>query len=373
LRATLGYNRALDGLRALAVAAVIADHAGYLIVGSYGVIVFFVVSGYLITGLLLTEHESTGRIGIRSFYRRRWARLAPALLVIVAVTLVWVLAIGVSVSKWIAGLIGALTYTTNFVEVTGAQTHISSYYEWSWSLAIEEQFYLVWPVLMIVVLYFGRRWGRALLASVAVGVIVLAWVIRAGMVNSPAQSQRLSFSFESHMDAIALGAVLAIVTVGFQCGRWLRVVTTVAATLAAFELFQAVDGYRPIVPLFAQDARAYAQVSVLCVVLVAALVSAPSGPLARLLAWGPLVHLGRLSYGLYLWNMLFMNGFNELFGHKPVHAGWAGLLWLAALIGVAEASYRYVETPLRRRWAHRPERTDVPAAQPRTWELATVR
>ena len=87
-RATLGYNRALDGLRAFAVAAVVAEHAGYTIAGlpvqgSFGVCVFFVISGFLITGLLLAEHERTGRIGVRAFYRRRWARLMPALATVV--------------------------------------------------------------------------------------------------------------------------------------------------------------------------------------------------------------------------------------------------------------------------------------------------
>jgi peptidoglycan/LPS O-acetylase OafA/YrhL len=124
--------------------------------------------------------------------------------------------------------------------------------------------------------------------------------------------------------------------------------------------------------MFAQDPRAYGQVALLCVVLVAALVVAPSWPLARLLSWTPLVYLGRLSYGLYLWNMLFMNGFNQVFGHKPIHAGWGGLLWVAVLVGVADVSYRFVETPLRRRWAHRPEASVPPGVEVRRPELATA-
>ena len=360
MRRTLGYNRALDGLRAAAVAVVICDHAGLPAVGTYGVVVFFVISGYLITGLLLAEHGSTGTLSIRDFYRRRFARLAPALLLVVGVTVAWVIGIGLSVSNWFAGLVGALTYTTDFIEQTALQPHISTYFEWSWSLAIEEQFYLVWPVLMIVLLAFGGRWGRTWLASFAGAVVVLAWLSRADMAGVQSAQQSVSFAFRTHMDAIALGAILAIVTAGRRFGRIARHTAGAVAVLAFVTLGVLMDGSLKILPLYSGDARGYGQVALLCLVIVAGLVIAPSGVLARFLGWGPFVHLGRLSYGLYLWNMLFMNGFNQLFGHKPTDAGWAGLLWLLALVATAEASYRWVETPLRKRWAHRPE----PAAQP---------
>jgi peptidoglycan/LPS O-acetylase OafA/YrhL len=360
MRRTLGYNRALDGLRAAAVGVVICDHAGLPAVGTYGVVVFFVISGYLITGLLLAEHGSTGTLSIRDFYRRRFARLAPALLLVVGVTVAWVIGIGLSVSNWIAGLVGALTYTTDFIEQTALQPHISTYFEWSWSLAIEEQFYLVWPVLMIVLLAFGGRWGRTWLASFAGAVVVLAWLSRADMAGVQSAQQSVSFAFRTHMDAIALGAILAIVTAGRVFGRLARHLAGTVAVLAFVTLGVLMDGSLKILPLYSGDARGYGQVALICLVIVAGLVIAPSGVLARFLGWRPFVHLGQLSYGLYLWNMLFMNGFNQLFGHKPTDAGWAGLLWLLALVGTAEASYRWVETPLRKRWAHRPE----PAAQP---------
>jgi peptidoglycan/LPS O-acetylase OafA/YrhL len=359
LPATLGYNRALDGLRALAVGAVIAQHAGFDVGGFYGVTVFFVISGYLITALLLAEHANSGRIGVRAFYRRRWARLAPALFVVVGVSVIWLLAIGVPVSTWIAGPIGALTYSTDILEVTSVVPHISNYFEWSWSLAIEEQFYLLWPVIMIVLLSIGRRVGTRLLLVVSLGVVVLAWVQRAAMVRSGAAPGRVNFAFDTHMDAIAVGAVLAIVVAGRTFGRLTRTAVGLAGLIAILALGSIIRA-QTVTRWFDTDANAYGEVTLICLVVVAAVVIAPSGPLSRILAWAPLAHLGKLSYGLYLWNMLVRNVFLKYAGHKPAHTGWAGIMWLATLIVVAELSYRLVETPLRRRWAHRPDRAAAP-------------
>jgi peptidoglycan/LPS O-acetylase OafA/YrhL len=351
MRRTLGYNPALDGLRAAAVAAVIADHSGWGVVGTYGVVIFFVISGYLITGLLLVERESTGRLAVGAFYRRRFARLAPALILVLGVTVAWVLAIGLSVRNWIAGLVGALTYTTDLIEQSSLQPHISTYFEWSWSLAIEEQFYLVWPVLLVVLLSFGRRLGRGLLVGFAVCVVGLAWFSRAQLLAAHASTQTIGFAFRTHMDAIALGAIIAVVTAGRSFSPLVRRLSGPVGGAAALALGLMLFDRLPA--LFGDDARGYGQVALLCAVLVATLVIGPSGRLGRAFGCAPLVHLGRLSYGLYLWNMLFMNGFHQLFGLKPVHAGWAGVVWLAALLAVCEASYRWVETPLRRRLARR--------------------
>jgi hypothetical protein len=132
------------------VAAVVAQHFSYGVIGFYGVSVFFVLSGYLITSLLLAEREQTGTISLRGFYRRRFARLSPALVVVVTATFVWVLTTGEPVRQWFAGFIGSLTYSTDIIELTPWQHHIGADFEWSWSLAVEEQFYLLWPALILV-------------------------------------------------------------------------------------------------------------------------------------------------------------------------------------------------------------------------------
>lgn len=355
---TVSYNPALDGLRALAVAGVLADHAGFGLAGFYGVTAFFVVSGYLITALLLAERARTGGIGMRAFYRRRFARLAPALLLVLGCTVAWLAITLTPPREWWAGLVGALTYSTNFLDASALQPHVSSYFEYTWSLGIEEQFYLLWPVLLVGVLALGRRWGRRVLLLICAAVIAGAWLSRAAMAVGNPSPQRVNFSFDSHMDAIALGAVIAILLGERRAGRAGSRVADVVGGLALAALCAVVADRALTGLLFARDANGYGQVALLCTVLVTALVLAPRGRLGRLLSWRPLVHLGRLSYGLYLWNMLAGNAFGFVTGEKPAHAGWTGLLWPAVLVGIAEASYRYVEVPLRRRFAHRPPRAN---------------
>ncbi len=144
--------------------AVVAQHFSYPVIGFYGVSVFFVLSGYLITSLLLTEREAKGTVDMRAFYRRRFARLSPALVLAVSAILIWVVATGQPIRTWFAGALGSLSYTTDLIEVRRRckTAPVTSNFEWSWSLAVEEQFYLVWPALILVpVLLYSVRTRRA--------------------------------------------------------------------------------------------------------------------------------------------------------------------------------------------------------------------
>ncbi len=234
-RSGVRYNPALDGLRALAVAAVVIQHAGFEEGGYFGVTVFFVISGYLITGLLLAEQAESGTIALRAFYRRRFARLGPALLVVTVATTAWLIVTAVAFSSWWAGLLGTLTYTTDLLLALPVGQHVGAYFEWSWSLGIEEQFYLLWPVLMIALL--RRRAGRGALAAAAGGVVVLAWVQRARLSHGTPSHARVNFTFDTHMDAIALGALLAIVlTIRPAQSRSVQAVAQALCVLASVAL-----------------------------------------------------------------------------------------------------------------------------------------
>ena len=345
------YNPSLDGLRAFAVVAVVAQHAGFQIAGFYGVTVFFVISGYLITALLLGERERTGTISLRSFYRRRWARLMPALGTVILVSVAWLLAVGEPASRWLAGALGATTYTTDFLEVTPAQPHISSNFEWSWSLAIEEQFYLLWPLLLLTVL--AARLGRRLLGLVCVAVAAGAWADRMFMAAGSPSPQRVNFSFDTHMDAIALGALLAVLTAG-AVPLWARRAAVASGCVGAVGLVAFVLDRSVMQAWWGGDTNGYGLVTLLSLGVVAAAALAPGKGLGAVLGRQPFVHLGKLSYGLYLWNMLTRNVFEHVVGRgRPADAGWSALAWLLALLVVAELSYRFVEVPLRRRWANR--------------------
>jgi peptidoglycan/LPS O-acetylase OafA/YrhL len=360
-RRSLGYNPGLDGLRALAVAGVVVQHAGFEEGGYFGVTVFFVISGYLITGLLLAEHESNGSIGLAAFYRRRFARLAPALLLVTGVITVWLLASGAAFATWWAGLVGTLTYTTDLLLAAPVGSHVGSYFEWSWSLGIEEQFYLFWPLLMIVLLRLRR--GRGWLAGLAMVVVALAWLQRARLSHGHPSHDRINFTFDTHMDAIALGALLAIVLLGRPvASRAVRGGAQLLCLIASLALFAVIRQPWQTEHLTTLDVGGYGQVALLCLVIVGGVVMAPTGPVSRMFATPLLVHVGKLSYGIYLWNQLLAGVCEHLTGHLPSRTGFGLVLYVLALLVVAELSYRYVETPLRRRWAKRPSSAPTPDA-----------
>lgn len=275
------YRPELDGLRALAVAGVLINHA-FLPVGTpsglVGVVAFFVLSGYLITSLLLEEREGTGRVGIRAFYARRVRRLGPGLVILLAfVSVVGLL--GLWRVPWLEGVVRSLFYVGNLSQ--GAQMGPLAQ---TWTLAVEEQFYLVWPVL---VLLGGRR------GVLALGCADLAWTFAVrGALSYP--------------DAIVLGALIAALRVN------VRPLTAVTG-LAVLALLCSVS-----LPLGLQVSAA---------AVAAAAVVAGRTPI------GFLAPMGKRAYEIYLWDFTL----TTLIG-----PGIGGV----AAVGAAELTYR-LTAPLR--------------------------
>ena len=290
----------LDGLRAASILLVLLGHlsgtthfprfpyAGVLAI--FGVRVFFVISGFLITSLLLAEEQRTGTISLRRFYLRRTMRIFPPFYFYVAVVA------ATASFGWIAlrrfDLLAALTYTTNY-------HHERSWYlGHTWSLAVEEQFYLLWPFL---VKYLGSR--RA--TWVAWGAVIGAPLVRIGLlVGAPAFRAGIGETFPTVSDAIATGCLLACYHA--------RIPT--APRLLAFlrrRLFW-------LVPAIALLAAAIPSAKVDCLVgqtitnlgvalLVERVVRFPGDASGRLLNWRPMVFVGVLSYSLYLWQQPFLD------------------------------------------------------------------
>src|SRR5262245_4168116 len=204
----LGYRPALDGLRGIAIALVVGFHAfRWPANGALGVDLFFVLSGFLITTLLLEEHRSFGRIGLRRFYVRRVRRLYPALLLLLLALVAVTLAAGGFPSldsPPAIGVASALTYTANVV-VAASPSHVPAGMVHLWSLAAEEQFYVVWPLLIVLLL----RWrSMRLLATSLVVLLLLAIAYRLRLALAGASIGRLYYGPDTHADSLLVGCAV---------------------------------------------------------------------------------------------------------------------------------------------------------------------
>jgi peptidoglycan/LPS O-acetylase OafA/YrhL len=310
----LGQVPALDGLRGIAILLVFGCHfMGEPLGGAYGVDLFFVLSGFLITTLLLEERSASGRIGLGGFYVRRARRLLPALGAMLICYLGYNAILGHDALGTVAdyGLyFGNIYYVVTHRPDTTGLGHL-------WSLAEEEQFYLLWPVLLLLVVRAKRPlyWVTAL----AVALIVY----RFALILDGASMHRLYRAPDTHSEGLVLGAALAFFRQqGFVAGEWagkLGLALTIPAAVAG--------AWTIGLPVFEIGA----------LLLVAAAVSDTS--LAKGLSVRPLVWIGALSYSLYLWHFPVLWAFH-------VHNR---LLALGVTVLLAWLSYRYIEQPFRRR------------------------
>jgi peptidoglycan/LPS O-acetylase OafA/YrhL len=338
------------------VAAVVAYHLhpGVLPGGFLGVDAFFVLSGFLIASLLIAEIDATGRVGLRAFYLRRIRRLMPAVLLVLTALAVYaaVWAAPAELARlrshglwslaWLAnwGLLVDGTSYTDLVVGASPLRHM-------WSLAIEEQFYLVFPLLMVVAAGLvarrhgttALRWTVGVTALVGAGISAVLMALVAGAGNG---IDRAYFGTDTRAQAILVGVVLAAVLVGRPAvgGRGARLagLAAIPATLALLVLLL-VAGER--------EAWMYQGGFTLAAVCVAAVIAALGNSrwLSRPLSWRPLVGLGLISYGVYLWHWPVMVVLDEQ------RTGQSGLtltaVRLAVTFGAAYVSWRLVEQPIR--------------------------
>jgi len=342
---------ALDGLRGVAVAVVVAFHLGHLRGGWLGVDVFFVLSGFLITALLVRERDERGSIDLVSFWRRRALRLLPALaLVMVAVAAYahwW--ALPRELARLRTDALATLTYSTNWVSVAAHRGYWARYalpspLEHTWSLAIEEQFYLLWPLVVLVVL--GRR-GRArtgrLLAVCAAGAAGLGG-LAVVLFTHGADPSRLYAGTDTRAPALLAGAALAVLVHrhGPVRGRGARRCVALGGVAAAALLAVAMVG------LDGQADLVYQGGLVVCSIAAALVIAAAIQPgrLGAALSARPLRALGTISYGVYLWHWPVIVVVRP--PRVDLH-GWPLLVVrLVLTAGAATASYVVVERPLRR-------------------------
>jgi peptidoglycan/LPS O-acetylase OafA/YrhL len=344
----LGYSRALDGVRGIAITLVVAFHAfGWPGGGTLGVDLFFVLSGFLITTLLLEEQAAKNTIALRAFYARRARRLLPALFVMLTPFLLLALgsaATGSFQTPVFVGLGAAMTYTSNIVvavhpsAVPAGLIHL-------WSLAAEEQFYILWPLLLLVLLRLG---GVRLAVRSLAALLVIAVLYRLQLVWRGAAVDRLYYGPDTHADSLLVGCMFGCYFVRGRLPSWLIAsarakngVGTIALLLvgAAAVLIGGLPAETAYKALLVPTAFAVAAgVLVVCAVL-------GDSPFALVLGLPPLVSLGRISYSLYLWHLPLLVAFAGLhreFGLRTVAA-------VTIAVAAAACSRKFIELRFLRR------------------------
>jgi peptidoglycan/LPS O-acetylase OafA/YrhL len=351
--ARLGYQPALDGIRAVAVVSVVVFHfftrgatGGYL-----GVDMFFVLSGFLITTLLLIEWHNATAIDLRAFWARRARRLLPALLLVLTVVAIWsAFALDAARRSSVRGQgLSALFYSANWYLIFGGESTIGragglAPLFHTWSLAIEEQFYLVWPLVVVFCLW---RWHGSLrpLAIVAVVVSIVS-VVLMPILFVPGDEGRAYLATDTRAHQLLIGALLAMAlrtdSLRARSEQWAPRLAPLAALLIVAAVLLAPG---PETSRFLYDGGSVG--FALCVAVVIAAVMAPNPTwLTRLLAVAPLVWLGRISYGVYLWHVPV----RAMLSNEETGLGgpWLLLARVFATLAIAALSYFLVEMPIRR-------------------------
>jgi peptidoglycan/LPS O-acetylase OafA/YrhL len=334
---SLVYVPELTGLRGVAIGMVLLAHSDTRFPGGFmGVDIFFVLSGYLITTLLVQEFHRWGDVKLTHFYARRLVRLGPALGILLALYALFALAASDNAREHVIAALTAATYTMDWTQALNLGP--DGFLLHTWSLGVEEQFYLLWPVILIAALRYGvTAW------KVIVGLIIAVTIWRGYLVlhtghNDP---ERTYVSFDTRFDTLLVGCLLAVAPL-----QWARRLATRFPTI-------------PLL-IFAMLTLAFAWTSSTMHLVGFPLIAALAGWLTlgamtgnydalvrRFLRWSPVEYLGRISYGVYLW-------------HLPIALALSAQLpkqWLQAFaltcvltVSIAAASYHWVERPILNRW-----------------------
>lgn len=363
---------ALDGLRGFAVLAVVIYHFfGDVIPGGYlGVDVFFVLSGFLITSLLIREKVTTGRVDLKDFWLRRFRRIVPAALV--------VLVVGTAAASLVGGdpavglglqFLGTLLFANNWFQIADSQSYFADsgvqIFAHYWSLSVEEQFYVVWPLLFVVLLaVLARRGytngsGRAM-ASVSFGLAALSFYWMLVNFDENLDPTRVYYGTDTHAFGLLIGAGLAFVLTtasnSADTDSWpadrgplkSRVSMTLVGVAAFFGLLFLVFTMGDTAPVTYRGGLLAASILTAIVLLVCV---RGDNALARLFGTRPMRWLGERSFSLYLWHWPVVVIVVELLGRTelPDTVMISGVIAMVISLPLSSWSYKWIETPIRRK------------------------
>ena len=335
------YRKEIDGLRALAVIPVVLFHAGFdVISGGYvGVDIFFVISGYLISSIIL-EDKVAGAFCLVKFYERRVRRIFPALFVVVAVCIPigWLLLLPGDVHDFSRSVVALVIFSTNIFFwfdtdyfTTAAELKPLLH---TWSLAVEEQFYVLFPLLIITSWSLGRRWVLVILSFIGlVSLVVADW----GAYNKPVATYFLLPTRAWELVLGSLGAFFHFRRRNAVCNPLeAQLISSIGFIAMVYAIF-VFDKYTPFPSFYALVPT----IGALMVILYASDQTLVGGILGSKL----FVSIGLISYSLYLWHQPLLAYSKYTSIEEPSHILTCGLL--ALTLGIAYLSWRYVETPFR--------------------------
>ncbi|PAE39097.1 acyltransferase family protein [Bacillus sp. 7884-1] len=347
------YMPGIDGLRAIAVMGVILYHLNIpLFQGGFsGVTVFFVLSGYLITDILRDEWNKNNKINFLRFMIRRFRRLAPAVLVMIFIVTLGVMVTNhPSFEKLRSDFLPSILYLTNWWYIFHEVSYFDSFGPASplthiWSLAIEEQFYLIWPLLMILGLPFIKR-KRFRVLVILVGVVISAWLM--AFLYIPGEDpSRVYYGTDTRAFSLLLGAALAFVWPSQRLSKTLPrhasfvlEIAGITGLLLMVSLFVITSQFDP----FHYQGGMFL-LSIITILVVAALAH-PASKLAKWLSVKPLQWIGIRSYGIYLWHYPIIILTNPIVNTDGLNF-WRITLQIVSTLFISELSYRFVEVPIR--------------------------
>lgn len=352
LQAALSQPRipGLDALRALAVFLVLADHSGWvgpfglpLFDGGFGVMLFFVLSGFLITRGLLAELRERDGIDLGRFYLRRAARLLPVFYVYVLVGLV-LLTLAHRPVPW-GAIWSSSAYVVNYYQAfTGAASHYLSH---CWSLAVEEQFYMLWPLALLLVHRHVKLTWRGVLA-----LTLLLIGCRLGWVVAGASDEYLYRALETRGDQLAIGGLLACavtserIRAGFARvpARGWVLLACLGLVILSFNTFRGTNVLK-----YAVGFSVESMLVTLALPIVILAASQAGGPASRILNAGWAAWVGRISYGIYLFHPMVLHPVRNTLTRLGMNNDLAIAISMVAVAIVAHISFRWFEEPLRQR------------------------